>query len=207
VCMATNMINCMNVMENGQQTAVSRGQPQVKFVDTNNTVSIFSTGSILAPGLTNIGQGVGVSQRTGDTVFYKKLFLNYTIDAQNSDIFSNGRVIVFQWKPNTTLLAPTVADILQTTSMYSMYDWQNSNQYIIIYDKIHSLAGLATAPSASGNQNFFGSISLSKALKRVEFTTAAAGGSNQLFLLIIGDSVLAPFPTFTYQTRITYSQE
>jgi hypothetical protein len=201
------MINCMKINSNGQQTAVRRGTPQVKFVDNPQSVAVSNIGTILAPGITNVTQGVGVSQRTGDTLFYKELFLNYNAVAINADIFSSLRVIVFQWKPNTSLVIPTVTDILQTANIFSMYDWQFSSQYIIIYDKIHNFAGVAAAPSSSGNQSYFGKIDLSRAGKRVEFSPGAVSASNELFILVISDSVAVPFPQFTCISRITYSEE
>jgi len=201
------MINCMKINSNGQQTAVRRGMPQVKFVDVAQSVAVSNIGTILAPSMTNVSQGVGVSQRTGDTLFNKELFLNYNCVAINADIFSSLRVIVFQWKPNTSLVVPTVTDILQTANIFSMYDWQFSSQYTILYDKIHNFAGVPAAPSSSGNQSYFGKIDISRASRRVEFSPGAVSASNELFILVISDSVAIPFPQFTCISRLTYSEE
>jgi len=114
---------------------------------------------------------------------------------------------LFQWHPNSGLVAPTVGSILQTASMLSMYDWQNSNQFIILYDVVHSFAGTDSAPTASTNQLFFGRIGIGQAVKRSMFTTAAATGSEQFYLLLISDSLLAPSPNLSGNTRVTYCEE
>jgi hypothetical protein len=204
----TNMvINHVDIRGNGRQTRKRiPGIPDNKYVDIAQSGSISASGSILG-GITNISQGISVSQRIGDSILCEKLFMNYTINAQNSDIFSNCRIIVFQWHPNDTLAAPLVTSVLQSANIYSMYNWQLSNQYVICYDTIHFMSGLATAPSDSGNQGYFGTVNLSKIQKRVEFTAASTAGSNELFILAISDSVLAPFPLLNILTRLIYSED
>jgi len=203
----SNIVNSIKVNSNGQQIAVRRGQPQVKFVDVNGSFNMINTGSIDVPGITNITQGVGVSQRTGDTIFYKELFINYNITMANADNFNVSRVIIFQWHPNTTLVIPVPADILQSVTVYSMYDWQLSNQYKILYDKVHFMTGAANAPTTGSSQGYFGSIDLSRVVRRAEFSPGVVGGSEQLFILLISDSAVIPFPLFNVITRLTYSEE
>lgn len=200
------MINSMKVTANGQQPLTKRGAPQIKFVDVGYNVNVTSVGTVLA-GICNIPQGVTVNQRTGDTVFWRSLYINYDITTQNSDIWNSSRVIIFQWHPNSALLVPNVTDVLQTANMYSMYDWQFSNQYTIMYDIMHFQSGLATAPTASGNQGHFGPISIRKAKSRADFAAGVATGSEQFYILVISDSLIAPFPVFTATTRVTYSEE
>jgi len=199
-------VNTHKVSSNGQQIAIRRGQPQIKFVDVNYSVVAASTGTVLN-GITNVSQGVGVSQRTGDTIYLKRLYINYSVNAANSDIFSTFRIIIFQWHPNSALVAPTVNDILQTTNLYSLYDWQFSSQYTILYDMVHSLSGTAATPCTSSNQAFFGEIGIGQAQKRAEFSPALSTGSEQFFIIVISDSAVAPFPSFNATTRLTYSEE
>jgi len=201
-----SIVNSLNVNDNGQQTAVIRGSPQIKFVDTTYpNVAIISTGQILSPSASAVTQGVGVSQRTGDTIFQKELFINYSLSAINNDVFSSARIIVFKWVPNSNLLLPIVTDILQTASLTSMYNWQLSNQYFILYDCFHSLAGNLTTPASSGNQAFLGKIAI-KGPKRCEFAPATALSSNQIYVLVISDSSLTPFPIWNGVLRLTYSE-
>ncbi len=200
------LVNSCQVIVNGKQPSRKKGSPQTKFVDNSYATTIPSTGTILA-GMCPIAQGVTVSQRTGDVVYWKKAYINYAVDAINSDVLSNSRVIIFQWHPNSALAAPTVNDVLQTASVYSMYDWQFSNQYTILYDKVHFCSGITSAPTVGGNQGYFGEIHLDPAAKRAEYSAALATGSEQFYILIISDSVIAPFPNFTATTRVTYCEE
>jgi hypothetical protein len=201
-----NVVNTCKVNGNGQQTARSRGQPQIKFVDVSQVVNVSSTGTVLS-GLTAITQGVGVSQRTGDTIFMKSFFMNYAINAANSDIFTTARVVIFQWIPNSSIAVPLYSDIFQTPDIYAMYDWQFANQYRILYDKIHFLSGTGTNPTTASNQGFFGELNISTLNRKVEFSQASAFGSNELYCLVISDSAIIPFPLLNIRTRITYSEE
>lgn len=151
-------------------------------------------------------QGTGAGQRTGDTIQLRKMTLNYTLTTQNADIFNRVRILVFIWKPNTFLVAPTLATLTNgtgTTTTQWMYDWQYSNQFIILYDKIHYLSGLATAPTVGGCQG--GSIEMNLN-SRVEFSPGSTLGSNQVFILYISDSLVAPFPLLEYMSRVQYSE-
>lgn len=193
------VINAVRVLGDGQQ------QPgtTMKFVDTALVAqNITSTGTITT--VFNITQGVGVSQRVGDSAFIDRMWLNYQIDAINADVFSTGRLIIFQWHPNTALATPTVNQVLQTATLQAFYNYQFSNQYVILYDAVHALAGTATGPCDSGNQSWFGKISLKNCVRKVEWNPAAVNGSNQFYALTIGDSTIAPFPILNLNCRIMY---
>jgi len=186
----------------------SRRRRAVKFFDSNVTAySPSSSGivqSLFAP-----AQGVSVTNRLGDVCFLRGMVINYTINAANADVVSSCRIILFQWKPNANLLAPTVSSILQlaTDNIYAMYDWNFSDQYVILYDKLHSFSGTSTAPTASSNQNWAGEISLSRASKKVNFAVSAVTGSNEIYLLAISDSAVIPFPTLTFKSRVMFEDE
>jgi hypothetical protein len=200
------VVNTCKVNGNGQQTARTRGTPQNKFVDVSQSANITNTGAVLS-GMTNVSQGVGVSQRTGDTIFMSKCYINYSINAANADVYSLARIIIFQWKPNSSFAVPTPSDILQVVDPYGMYNWQFSNQYNILYDQVHFLSGTGSAPTASSNQGYFGNLDISRITKKVEFSPAVAFGANELYILIISDSAVIPFPTLNIRTRIVYSEE
>ncbi len=185
-----------------------RGQVPVKFFDCNlTTVSPLTTGTIT--GLLGPAQGAAVNQRIGDIIYLQKMWINYTCDAANADVYSSLRVIVFQWHPNNGLIVPTASDILQlvSTSVYAMYDWNFADQYTILYDKLHSFAGLSTAPTASSNQCFGGQIDLSRASKQCNFSIGSTFSSNSIYLLAISDSAIIPTPNLTFVSRITFEEE
>jgi len=200
-----NMLNSTVVTSNGYQKPATRGKKLAKFIDAPYAaIAVTSIGAVL-PGMCPIPQGVTVNQRTGDTVFWRSLHINYDITTQNTDVFNTSRVIIFQWHPNTILVAPVVTDVLQTVTLYSMYDWQFSNQFTILYDRVHFQSGTATNPAGSGNQGYYGNVPFTKGFKvDAMYNAAAISASEQLFILVISDSLIAPFPVFTAQTRVIY---
>jgi len=201
------MINSIVVQKNGQQKPVARGKSMMKFIDIGQSFNIPATGGIINAFMP-IAQGFTVNQRTGDTVFLNQLVVNYTVSTENADVFNTSRIIIFQWHPNSILAIPVVTDILQTTIVYSMYDWQFSNQYTILYDRVHVHAGIAGSPCDSGNQGYFGPIPFVRNVKvKAEFAQASTSGSEQFFMLAISDSVIAPFPVLNVQSRVIYSDD
>lgn len=201
-----NMMNSIVVESNGYQKSKTQGKSAAHFIDTINTINVSTVGTIVA--LCPIAQGVTVNQRTGDTVDWRSLHINYDVVTQNADIVNNTRVILFQWHVNTILAAPVMTDILQTVSVYSMYDWQFSNQYTILYDRVHLQSGIATAPASSGNQGYFGQIPFRKGCKlQGQFNPALNSGSHQFYLLVISDSLIAPFPLLNVTTRVVFSED
>jgi hypothetical protein len=201
-----NMINSIVIKNNGKQVPTKRGGPMSKFVDLAQLVSPSNIGSILS-GICPIPPGTSASQRTGDTVYWQKLYINYTVATQNVDIFNLVRLIIFQWHPNSALVVPIVTDILQLANIYSMYDWQFANQSTILYDRVHCMSGIAGAPCDSGFQGSFGSVSIGQAVKKAEFAPGLTLGSEQLYILVISDSLLVPFPFLNIQTRVIYTDD
>jgi hypothetical protein len=200
------MINSIIIRKNGKQLPTRRGSPMTKFVDVAQSISPSNIGSVLS-GLCPIVPGVTANDRTGDTVFWNNILINYTVATQNADVFNIVRLIIFQWHPNSSLVVPIVTDILQTANVYAMYDWQFSNQSTILYDRVHCMSGTAGAPSDSGFQGYFGSISLGQSVRKAEYVPLATLGSEQFYILAISDSLIVPFPFMNINTRIVYTDE
>jgi len=199
------VLNSMRIYGNGHQPRQRTTIPAFKFVDTfNSNINIMATGTIL-PGIVQISQGAGVSQRTGNRIYIEKAYFNYNITQINSDITVQSRVIVFQWVPNSSIVMPVVLDILETANdCQSMYNWEFSNQYKIIYDQIFFQSGTATNPTLSSNVGYYGEIDITRAIKTLEFTGASALGSQQFYILLISDSLVAPFPLYDSTFRLVY---
>lgn len=199
--------NVMRVHGNGHQPKQRVNEPALKYVDTfGSNINVMATGTVL-PGLDQIAQGSGVSQRVGNRIYHERLFLNYNIVQVNTDIVSQSRLIIFQFFPNSSFLTPVVLDILETANdVQSMYNFEFSNQYRIIYDQIHFQSGTATNPTASSNVGFYGEVDITSTIKALEFTGASALGSHQFYMLIISDSLVAPFPQLDYTTRLLYRE-
>jgi hypothetical protein len=196
----------MKIKANGVQPNRKRGTPANKFIDVSTSTNVTASGAILA-GLLPVPQGDTVSDRTGDTVFLKELYLNYTVQVDPTDTFNSLRVIVFQWHPHSGNYPPTVTGVLQSPLIYSMYNWQISSNFTILSDRVHFLAGQASSVASSYNQGFFGPVSLAKTMKRAEFGPGSILGSNQLFILVISDSTVVPGPAFTKVSRVIYCED
>jgi hypothetical protein len=207
-----NIVYQSPCVELNSHNGVGGAQPsgasyQVKYFDSyvaNTTVTNVGTmTNLYAP-----TQGTGTSQRVGDVTFLQRLYMNYKVSTQNADVFNTVRLVLFKWIPNAVLLAPTFATLTNgggTTTTQWMYDWQYSNQFKILYDRVHLLSGLATAPTAAGHQA--ASLELDLNNLRVQFSIGAATGSNDIFLFVISDSIVAPFPLLEYGARIVYCDE
>lgn len=186
----------------------SRGSTsKEKFFDVTVVTTLTSTGAVSA--LTgNITSGAGVRQRTGDTVKALRMYVNYDLEAINADIFTVSRLIFFQWIPNTTISgAPAITSILQSANVNAMYNFQNANQYRILADNVHLQAGIAAAPTASGYQGYYGKIPIASAIKNLEFSEGVVTGSNQIFVALVSNSLIAPFPNLNLISRFIYTED
>jgi hypothetical protein len=199
------VLNSMRVYGNGHQPKQKTTQPAFKFVDTfNSNINIMASGTIL-PGTVQVSQGAGVSQRVGNRIYIERAFFNYNITQLNSDTVTQSRIIIFQWMPSSSIVPPVVLDILETVNdVQSMYNWEFSNQYRIIYDQVFFQSGTSTNPTATSNVGHYGEIDITRAIKALEFTGVSALGSHQLYILVISDSLIAPFPQFDSTFRLVY---
>jgi len=179
---------------------------EVKVFDTSQSAANIGAGATVSA-LTAVPQGVTQSERVGDQMEFVDCEFTYQLVQANADIYSDVRVIIFQWFPNTTISgAPVLADILPNTAavgLYSAYNWQYRSQYHILFDKLWSLAGLTTAPTSKTAVSQL-NVRLKNMRKEVVFTPGTTNGSNLLWLLTISDSVIAPFPQFNLQYRTKF---
>jgi len=142
------VVSACKVNGNGYQTRSGRRPgASKKFLDVGIIASPTSAGAISM--LTIPTQGVGVSQRTGDVIFIEEAFLNYNVYAINTDVVSQCRVIIFQWHINSQFVVPLPNEVLQTANIFSMYNFQTSSQYSILYDVVHFLSANPSITSIS----------------------------------------------------------
>jgi len=198
------------VTENGRQGQPPRGEKPSHVLDTGAQIGpIFAAGTIIP--LFQPAQGIAFNQRIGDTVFLKKLFLNYNCNANNTVAIQSLRIIVFQWFPNSGLLVPTPAVIMQLVASQTIgfYDWQYSNQWRPIYDANHCFSGATGNLTASSNQCFLGPIPMDRVIRRVEFTAGSINASMAIYALAISDQPAVGLvgPLLGYNFRCEYSDE
>jgi len=157
--------------------------------------------------LSVIPQGSGTSQRVANTIRMRRLYLNLSIYLTNTDIVTTSRVILFRWIENTASATPTVGAILEnpsSTQVFSHFDFENQQNYEVIWDKVFHQSGGATTPSSTSNMGFF---NLSIPLKKnpcVNYNAGATTGTNTLYMLTISDSSLTPFPLISFNLRVYY---
>jgi hypothetical protein len=184
---------------------VLKENKELKFFDVSSSAFTVGSGATLSL-LSGIPQGVAQSQRVGDQVELVSLEITYEVVQANTDIYSNTRVLIFQWFPNTILSVPALASILYNTAAigpYSQYNWQLRDQYHVIYDKLMSQAGLSTAVASTTNMSIL-HHRLTNFRKTVKFSPAVTAASNNLFFLFMSDSSIAPFPVGSFAARLLF---
>ncbi len=195
-------VNICRVNGNGYQIPRSLGKE--KYFDVTNSGAVLSSG-IVNP-LSDVTQALTISGRTGDNMTITRIFVNYSWNSATADVFATTRVLIVQWIPNTQFAGtPTAAVLLQSSSAVdAMYNFQYSNQFRVLYDAVHFLSGTATAPTASTNIGYYGEIGRRKFAPNVSFAPGAITGSNKIYCLLITDSAVAPSPSYTMQSRVTF---
>jgi hypothetical protein len=177
-----------------------------KYFDFLSLANSIGAGATLF-GVGGVPQGSAQSNRIGDFISVRRLYLNYSLYIANADIVTTVRIILFRWIPNSGLLLPTVAALLEAPSssnVLSHYNFQNQQNYEVMWEKQFRAVGTATNPTTASN---FGATGLSLPVGRnpdQEYGLGATSGSNQLFFLAISDSALTPFPIWNYSLRTYY---
>jgi hypothetical protein len=201
------MVNSVDVVSNGRKTKGARGDPPVKIYDLVTSGVVTLSGAITTSRF-QPSQGITLNQRVGDVAYMKKAWMNYEVTVGTAIDGGIVRVIVLQWHPNTSITGPpTVNDILQTSTVFSLYDWNFSDQFRILYDRVHFLTGTGSSNTTGSNQGYFGPLRLNQAVSCAEFGLGIITGSQQIFVLFITDVAVAPFPEFVLQTRVSFSEE
>jgi hypothetical protein len=177
---------------------------ELKYIDNYVTPqNVTTTGACGV--LVNIAQGAAQGDRVGDQITFTKLLWNVNLTAANADVYSHARVILFQWHPNVSFLAPTVALMLEipTATFLSPLVWENRDQFTVLWDKAFSFTGTATVPCDKSDHIAFQTL-IPKRKTVIYEKGSTSGGSNLIFLLYISDSAAAPFPTIQYYARLEY---
>jgi len=183
------------------QRAIVQTRP-AKYVDTQINGAIVLAGSLNQ--ITDCAQGMAQSQRIGDRIIVDQFVWNYTLYQENADIVNTVRLMVVQFIPSTTLVSGAVTDFLQTASPTSLYNHELRRNYFVLYDKAYRMAGIASAPtntSAIGRNN----VIIRPKRKMLDFTLASTtGGVCQCYVLLVGDSTIAPYVSIASTIRMVY---
>lgn len=164
--------------------------------DTGTNVS--TTGAIID--LCAVSQGDGDTNRDGDVLYKKSMELQYTIAA--ADATNICRVIIFQYKPDST---PTAANILLDATnvpWLSAYNLDHKQMFQVMYDKVHHLVLGADSELQSGRIRLYGK---KLGTKKIQYDSAGTGGSNKLWMLRISDSGAVNHPAMAYYETFRFT--
>jgi len=202
-CKSTPSSNTSQAHSNGFQPQNVGFKSELKYFDVTLPLSPSTSGS--ANKISTIAQGVGVTQREGDAVQLQSVTLNYDLSTQNADVFTATRIIVAQWLVDDSLAAPTMSSILQSLNTTSMYNWQESANFRVLWDKTFYQNGIAASPCDSGYVGETGVvIPLARAKRKIQYRAGATTGTNNLYVFTLSNSIIAPFPVLVMQFRDEY---
>lgn len=124
------------------------GVSEKKYLDTTKgNTTVTSPGVILSNTLVGMVEGTGESQRVGRRVFVKGIFIKgrITLPVTSDPTLTSdqARFIVYQDR-QCNAAAAAVTDILQTASIYSFRNLDNSKRFKILYDHTFDLNSQST---------------------------------------------------------------
>lgn len=156
--------------------------------------------------LSNIGAGDTNATRDGNAIINKYFNLKFSIFAHGSSSNTQCRILVFQWRsPEGS--DPSVADVLNSASIYAPYNPNNSGRrktglFTVHIDKLINLARDDNKSTFLFKRNMkLGNCNVTKFLG--EGTTDANAGPNSWYMLALSDEATNA-PTLEGVWRLTY---
>jgi glycosidase len=162
---------------------------------TTSTNTSFS-GSLYP--LTDVPQGSADSNRQGDAISLKHLEVNYGIYAATQ---ANAvRVIIFEWKPQVSS-GPGLSNILSLTGSaivpFSTYTIDQHQILSILYDATHSVSPTEPLRLGCFKHEFFN--------RSIQFSSATTTGTSKLFMYVLSDDGVTPYPTHSFVSKIVFT--
>lgn len=138
-----------------------------------------------------IAQGDTISQRNGDRITVKALKMNYKM-LFPAGVNASARIIIFQWKPDNVIDAPTMAKILSNASTdYSIHSPLVETK--VLRSKFHVLSDkiFNNLNSVTGS-TYCRSMTIRKFNgKFINFSAGSTNGKNQIYILAFSDQLIA----------------
>lgn len=195
-----------------------RSNQDYKVTDTATTnASVNITGSPISL-VANLSRGsAGLNNFLGNVITPISLQLRYSvIGAESSsliplgpDTYNNTRIIVFQWFSQTV---PAPLDIIMNTGSagapFSAIQINNTSKIRVLHDKmittyLNNFDGTTTTSTAQTGKCYI----KAKRMEPMTFATNASSISENgnIFIFYISDSSVAPSPTITWYSRLTFT--
>lgn len=152
-------------------------------------------------GLTLLGQGDSVGQRTGNSMLLRSIYIRGFCQI-NSSVTGNTRITLMivrdnQQQPDTT---PLVTDILKTEDPDSMINTNTAGRYKIVWRK-----NIALYPQSTGSGSVRDIQKYFKLYDHVRFNgTTSTDIQKHGYYLVMVTSESTNFPTIDIETRIGY---
>jgi hypothetical protein len=164
-----------------------------------NTQNITFSGSLYP--LSDVSQGIVDTSRSGDAISLVSLEVNWGIYAGTQ---ANAvRIIILQWIP-AVLGGPGLSQVILSTGSalvpFSPYAVDPYQQLTILYDQVISVS--ANEPLRVGR---FRTKTFPR--KSIQFTSGTLTGTNKLFMYVMSDDGVTPYPTFSYGSKIYFTDD
>lgn len=174
-----------------------------RYVYSSITASYTDGGSIAPLALdTNVGDN-SYGERQGDVIDPQLLKFKYSWQVGDSNNLC--RLIIFQWKPDDNVYAPSVLNEVvdvstQGTSAFplatTVFDQKN---FHILYDSLHSTVDTASNMATARSIMIYG-----KKMLKIRYTNGATNGHNKLYYVAITDSAVVPHPQLRINLDMRY---
>lgn len=184
---------------------------EIKYHVTNNNLFINQVAAGVLHDLSITSQGASDIQRIGDKIRLKSLNINYDIRAVASETYV--RVMVIQWREDSTTSTPTLSSVLQTPA-YSggqiepilstlQHDGVKMGKFTVLYDRVHNLKFNAQFGQPE-KQIVNKKISLKYAAKHLQYLNGTSAGTNKLYMLMTSSDPLNN-ADMRLHTKLTYT--
>lgn len=188
--------------------SILKSAAELKYFDVSQAPTN-STGTVGFELITSIPQGPAQSQRVGDEIWLQHMDLRFSVNAANADVFSHMRFFFFIWRENTLTTVPNSAAIFtaaSSQSVYTMLDVENrALRKLVTPDYLLNFTGTATNPTVNSQIDVVRTYKLDNT--RIDFTLGAVTGINHVYFTNYSDSLLTPFPSYQFLSRIWYYDE
>lgn len=202
----------LNRVQKKQVKAIISRQLETKFVDQSSGYVQLDRGGLIAC-LTQIGQGDGASQRSGDQVTGVRIRFSPTVYYNSSAVTTNVqhtyRMVMLRWNqddgavPLNSLglvfqFAGGAGDYRTVCSPYN-FDAHKQKDFTILYDKKFSIG--QTSPAHSP-------IISKKLRSKINFSGAASSGVGNIYIVVIADDATgahSPDLQMQWVSRYTYT--
>jgi len=158
--------------------------------------------------ITSIAEGNGNDQRDGNRLTAVNVHGHITLigDTAGADDTTDVRVAIFRWNEDTTVAAPTVADIMEdVTNLGSSYNINNRGKFKILWSRYFTLVNDQANPSFRRTLRYYVKLSGPKVLYDGAGAGLGTAKKFHLFFMILSNSGDAGSPTSTLNITFRYT--